>query len=155
MNSLTTKTIIQKEGVFGRKYSGRGCVGREVSNTMSAPQERGGGCALGVEAKGRRDRIARIRELERLKIVGRPTHGQVKRIGNLREKVGDYSLGELESLQKAYDIDVNELRRGRAAAWREWNEGHWSSGGRAIYRWIRNRSDGVKIRLKGGSASVK
>ena len=36
-----------------------------------------------------------------------------------------------------------------------WNEGHWSSGGRAIYRWIRNKSDGVKIRLKGGSASAK
>ena len=65
------------------------------------------------------------------------------------------SVGELDELQKAYDIDVCELRRRRAAAWKEWNEGHWSSGGRAIYRWIRNKSDGVKIRLKGGSASVR
>lgn len=29
------------------------------------------------------------------------------------------------------------------------------SGGRAVYRWIKNRSEGVKISLAGGSAPVK
>ena len=53
-------------GVTGRKFSVRGCVGREVSNTMSAPQDRGHGCALDSEAKSRRDRLARICEIERL-----------------------------------------------------------------------------------------
>lgn len=144
-----------KEGLEGRKYSGRGVVGREVSNTVSATQERGGGCALGVESKAKRDRIARIRELERLSSFDKPTTGQIKRMRNLREKVGVYTRGELEDLQKSYDLDVGELRKRRACAWREWNDGQWSSGGRAIYRWVRNRSDGVKIRLRGGTAAVK
>ena len=45
-NEQAESYLKRKEGVVGRKYSGRGCVGREVSNTMSAPQERGEGVPL-------------------------------------------------------------------------------------------------------------
>ena len=128
-NENAESYLKEKEGVTGRKFSGRGFVGREVCNTMSAPQDRGYGCALDSEAKHRRDRLARICETERLKAVARPTDKQLRMIYNPGEEPGSYDAEEMSRLQELHNTDANELRRKRAAAWKDWNEGQWSSGG--------------------------
>lgn len=77
-----------KEGVSGRRYSGRGVAGKQVPNTVPAPQDRGYGCGLDSEAKHRRDRLARVCELEKLKSFTEITNKQAGMIKDLERKVG-------------------------------------------------------------------
>ena len=108
-----------------------------------------------MEAKHNRDFLARVNAIKRLEAVNKPTDKQMDMLRCLRKKTGYYSSGDIARIQEKHQEDVKELRKKRGRAWKEWNEDKWSSGGRAIYRWIRNKKEGNKIRLEGGSASVR